>query len=64
MRLPSAEEINVFDSLDERAAVRRFLGKDLRQARELFRDNFLAYQEDLMRMGPRAFAFYLPADID
>jgi hypothetical protein len=63
-RPPTAEEINVFDSLDERYAVEHFLGKDLDQAEALFRDNFLYYQEDLMWMGPKAFRFYLPAAIN
>ncbi len=57
-RLPSADELNVFDSLDERHAVEVFLGKDLDQAEALFRSNFLHYQDDLLFMGPRAFAFY------
>jgi len=56
-RLPTAEEINVFDSLDERCAVKNFLGKDLEQARSLYRENFLKRQEDLMWMGPIAFRF-------
>lgn len=60
-RLPSSDEINVFDSLDERCAVKNFLGKDLEQARSLFAENFLRYQEDLMWMGPKAFAFYVHA---
>ena len=55
-RLPTAEEINVFDSLDERCAVKNFLGKDLDQAQALFREISLYYQEDLMWMGPKAFA--------
>src|SRR6185437_15714897 len=58
--LPTAEEINVFDSLDELDAVEHFLGKDLEQAQSLFRENFLRYQEDLMFMGPKAFQFYVP----
>lgn len=62
-RLPTAEEINVFDSLDERCAVKNFLGKDMEQARSLLRENFLHYQEDLMWMGPIAFRFYVPAAI-
>ena len=63
MQLPTAEEINVFDSLDEQHAVKVFLGKDLEQAEALFRENFLYYQEDLMWMGPKAFAFYVAAAI-
>ena len=61
---PTAGEINVFDSLDERCAVENFLGKDLEQAQALFRENFLYYQEDLMWMGPIAFRFYVPAAIN
>jgi hypothetical protein len=60
-RLPTAEDINVFDSFDERCAVEHFLGKNLEQARSLFRENFLRYQEDLMWMGPIAFRFYVVA---
>jgi hypothetical protein len=61
--LPTAEEISVFDSLDERWAVKHFLGKDLEQAQALFRENFLYYQEALMHMGPKAFRFYVQAAI-
>lgn len=60
---PTAEEINVFDTLDEQAAVKNFLGKELKEAEALFRENFLYYQEDLMWMGPIAFRFYVPAAI-
>lgn len=63
-RLPTENEINAFDTLDERSAVENFLGKDLEQARALFRENFLRYQEDLMFMGPKAFQFYVRAAID
>lgn len=62
-RLPTSDEINVFDSLDERSAAEHFLGKDLEQAQCLFAENFLRYQEDLMWMGPKAFAFYVHAAI-
>lgn len=58
---PTREEINVFDSLDERVACEHFLGKDLSQAEALFRENGALHQEDLMWMGPVAFAYYLPA---
>lgn len=64
MRLPTEGEINVLDTLDERRAVENFLGKDLEEARSLFRENFLRYQEDLMFMGPKAFQFYVQAAID
>lgn len=62
-RPPTSDEINVFDSLDERSAVENFLGKDLEQARALFSENFLRYQEDLMWMGPIAFRYYVLAAI-
>lgn len=59
--LPTAEEINVYDSLDERVAVRNFLGKSLLEAEELFRENPWKFSENLMFMGPRAFCFYVRA---
>ncbi len=63
MCIPTASDINVHDSLDERSACKHFLGKNLEQAEELFRRNALYYQEDLMWMGPVAFRFYVPAFI-
>ncbi len=59
--LPTREDINVFDSLDERCACDHFLGKNMDEAQALFSDNFLRYQEDLVFMGPRAFRFYVHA---
>lgn len=61
--IPSREDINVFDSLDERSACENFLGKNLAEAEDLFNENFLTYQEDLMFMGPRAFRYYVQAAI-
>jgi len=63
MKLPTREEINVHDSLDERSACRNFFGKTLDEAEGLFRENFLYFQEDLMWMGPVAFRFYVSAAI-
>ena len=63
MPIPTREDINVYDSLDERAACEHFLGKNVDEAEALFRENFLKYQEDLMWMGPRAFNFYVQAAI-
>jgi hypothetical protein len=63
MALPTASDINVFDSLDERSACEHFLGKTIEQAEAMFRDNAIRYQEDLMWMGPAAFRYYLPAFI-
>lgn len=60
-RIPTESQINVFDSLDERWAVKNFSGKSLDEAEALFRENFLHYQEALMWMGPVAFAFYAKA---
>jgi hypothetical protein len=64
MRLPTEDEINVHNSLDEISASQHFLNKTLEQAEDLFRENSAYYQEDLMWMGPRAFAFYLQAAIN
>lgn len=61
--IPTEKEINIHGSLDEQAAVRLFLGKDLKQAEAMFRDNFMLYQEGLMWMGPKAFCFYVDAAI-
>jgi hypothetical protein len=62
-RIPTREEINVFDSLDERTACNNFLGKSIDDAQRLFVENSLRYQEDLMFMGPAAFRFYVEAAI-
>lgn len=62
-QLPTAEEINVSDTLDGRCAVENFLGKSLEEAESVFRENFRRSQEDLRFMGPKAFCFYLPAAI-
>ena len=63
MPVPTASDINIYDSLDERAACEHFLGKDLEEAEAMFRANALYYQEDLMWMGPVAFRYYVPAFI-
>lgn len=48
--------------LDERHAVKTFLGKTPEEAEAMFRQNFLFYQEDLTYMRAPAFRFYvLPA---
>jgi hypothetical protein len=64
MSLPTRQEINIHDSLDEQAACQHFLGKSLEQAEALFRENFMVYQEDLMFMGAPAFRFYVQAAIN
>lgn len=63
MSPPTLKDINRFDSLDEREAVRHFLGKSLEEALALFAENSLYYQENLMWMGPRAFRFYVQAAV-
>jgi len=63
MTLPTRADINVHDSLDERAACDNFLGKTLEEAEALFAENALYYQEALMHMGPAAFRFYVEAAI-
>ena len=63
MPIPTREEINVYDSLDERSACEHFLGKTLHEAEKLFRENSLYYQEDLQWMGPVAFRYYVTAAI-
>lgn len=64
MTLPTRQDINVYDSLDERSACEHFLGKSLEEAEALFRENSLCYQEDLMFMGATAFRFYVQAAIN
>src|SRR5260221_10826007 len=63
MTLPTRQDINVHDSLDERSACEHFLGKTLQEAEALLRENSLYYQEDLMFMGASAFRFYVQAAI-
>jgi hypothetical protein len=48
-----------WDGLDERSAMRTFLGKTSAEAEEMFRSNFLRHQEDLTYMGAAAFRFYV-----
>src|SRR2546428_13412025 len=64
MRLPTEDEINVHNSLDERTACEHFLNKTLLEAEALFRENSSYYQEDLMWMGQKAFNFYLQSVIN
>ena len=59
MSVPTEDEINVYDSLDEIVAKDHFLNKSVDEGEALFREDSAYYQEDLMWMGPRAFAFYL-----
>ena len=62
--LPTEQEFLIADTLDERAARDRFLGKSREAARALFAENMVAYSEDLMWMGGPAFDYYVDAAID
>jgi hypothetical protein len=65
MTLPTESEINpIPDDLDGQVAVKHFLGKTVQDAVDLFGENSLVYQEDLMWMGPKAFCYYLPAVLE
>ena len=59
--LPRKEDINVYDSLDERSAVREFYGKTREQIFEELIDGYEYLQESLAFMGPVGFAYYAPA---
>jgi hypothetical protein len=61
MSLPTADDFNIFHSLDEETASKHFLNKTLIEAQALFREDGLTYCQDFMWMGPRAFNFYLEA---
>lgn len=61
MRLPTKDELNIYNSLDEITACKHFYNKTLKEAEVLFRENSLNYCQDLMWMGPKAFNFYLQA---
>jgi hypothetical protein len=61
--LPTVAEINVSDTFDERAAVRTFLGLTFADAEALFLKDSVVARSSLIHMGPKAFAFYLPAAI-
>jgi len=65
MPTPTADEINENDSLDERWALKNFLGKTHTEAEALFGDHqdSWPYFVDLSYMGPRAFCYYVPAAI-
>ena len=59
--LPRQEDINVYDTLDERSAVRSFLGKTREDILQRLPGEYESLQEDLAFMGPVAFAYYAPA---
>jgi hypothetical protein len=61
MSLPTRDDFNIFNSLDEETACKHFLNKTLIEAQALFREDGLTYCQDFMWMGPRAFNFYIEA---
>lgn len=48
------------NNLDAACAFKQFAGKSLKEAEEMFRDNALHYQEDLLAMPSIAFNYYAP----
>ena len=60
-KLPRKEDINVYDSLDERYAVKEFYGKTREQIFKELIDGYQHMQESLAFMGPVGFAYYAPA---
>jgi len=64
MKLPTKEDINVYNSLDEISAQKNFLNKTIEEAELLFRENSIKYQEDLMWMRIKAFDFYMQSLIN
>ncbi len=62
--VPTARDISPTEGedLDERSALEHFLGQDVQDILAQLRDDwFEVYQEDLMFMGRRGFAYYLEA---
>lgn len=62
--LPTLTDINIDDSLDERAAVRNFLGKTAEDVYHLLKENIpcdCSFMESFYYLGPDAFAYYVPA---
>ena len=66
MSLPSPKDISprfgsAHEGNDERCAREHFAGKSLEEAENLFRQNALFYQEDLLWMGAAGFRYYVAA---
>lgn len=62
MKMPGKNSWGVIEknNLDAECAFRQFAGKTQEQAEELFRENALYYQEDLLAMPSIAFNYYAP----
>lgn len=62
--IPTAEEICVYGTLEERTAVEHFFTRSVSEIEALFkgeRGEAAFYGEDLTYMGPKAFQYYFPA---
>lgn len=62
MKIPNKHEWGIVekDNLDAEWAFKQFAGKSLNDAEEMFRENALYYQEDLISMPSIAFNCYAP----
>lgn len=62
VRIPSKSDWGAIEenNLDAECAFKQFAGKSLNDAEEMFRENALYYQEDLISMPPIAFNCYAP----
>lgn len=62
--VPTEEQINPYGDLDGDVAVRNLLGKNVREALALLRENSDRYSEDYLWMGAQAFDYYVQALIE
>lgn len=62
--IPTREDISIYNTLDEREAVKHFLNRTVEEIEELFmrgEGDASFYGEDMTYMGPKAFQYYFPA---
>jgi len=59
--LPTANEINIYDTLDEIRACKYFLGKTIAEAERMLAELPDYHYADFAYMGPKAFEFYMQA---
>jgi len=62
--LPSASDFNVYNTLDEMAACKNFLGKTIAEAEQMLSKLPDYHYADFAYMGPKAFEFYMQAAIN
>ena len=62
MKMPSKSSWGIIgkNNLDAECAFKQFAGKSQKKAEEMFRENALHYQEDLLAMPSIAFNYYAP----